>query len=110
MSFAAKRVDGSQPGGPARRVDAEDHADRDGHDDRERNRRRRYGDRVVDHIRQHDRADDADTAPRIPPANPSTDASTRNCRRITAGGAPSAFRSPISRVRSVTDTSMMFMT
>ena len=27
-----------------------------------------------------------------------------------AGGAPSALRSPISRVRSVTDTIMMFMT
>ena len=33
-----------------------------------------------------------------------------NWRRITAGRAPSALRRPISRVRSVTDTSMMFMT
>ena len=30
--------------------------------------------------------------------------------RIAPGGAPSALRRPISRVRSVTDTSMMFMT
>ena len=31
-------------------------------------------------------------------------------RRISAGVAPSALRSPISRIRSVTETSMMFMT
>ncbi|MND03161.1 hypothetical protein D3C83_228500 [compost metagenome] len=36
-------------------------------------------------------------------------ASARNCRRITRFVAPSAFRMPISRVRSVTETSMMFM-
>ena len=41
---------------------------------------------------------------------PSTDASTRNWRRITRGVAPSALRSPISRMRSVTETNMMFMT
>ena len=29
---------------------------------------------------------------------------------MTGGGAPSALRSPISRVRSVTETSMMFIT
>src|SRR5665647_1820022 len=34
----------------------------------------------------------------------------RNCRRIRAGRAPSALRSPISRILSVTETSMMFMT
>ena len=48
--------------------------------------------------------------PRIPPASPSTEDSTRNWRRITRGGAPSALRKPISRIRSVTETSMMFMT
>ena len=37
-------------------------------------------------------------------------ASTRNWRRITRGVAPSALRRPISRIRSVTETSMMFMT
>ena len=41
---------------------------------------------------------------------PSTDASTRNWRRITRGVAPSALRRPISRMRSVTETNMMFMT
>ena len=48
--------------------------------------------------------------PSRPPASPSTDASTRNCRRIEPGRAPSALRRPISPIRSVTDTSMMFIT
>jgi hypothetical protein len=36
-------------------------------------------------------------------------ASMRNCSRIARARAPTARRSPISRVRSVTETSMMFM-
>ena len=36
-------------------------------------------------------------------------ASNRNCRRISRCRAPTASRNPISRVRSVTETSMMFM-
>ena len=36
--------------------------------------------------------------------------STTNCRRISLLVAPRALRVPISRVRSVTDTSMMFIT
>ena len=42
--------------------------------------------------------------------SPRTDASTRNWRRMTRGVAPRALRRPISRMRSVTETSMMFMT
>ena len=42
--------------------------------------------------------------------SPSTEASSRNWRRIRRGVAPRALRRPISRMRSVTDTSMMFMT
>ena len=37
-------------------------------------------------------------------------ASIKNCMRIADFGAPIAFLIPISRVRSVTVTSMMFMT
>ena len=48
--------------------------------------------------------------PRAPPVSPSTDASKRNWRRMSVGVAPSALRRPISRIRSVTDTSMMFIT
>ena len=33
-----------------------------------------------------------------------------NCRRMAVLGAPRALRVPISRVRSVTETVMMFMT
>ena len=45
----------------------------------------------------------------IPPATESTTASIRNCERISVRCAPMAFLMPISRVRSVTDTSMIFM-
>src|ERR1700680_2620409 len=47
--------------------------------------------------------------PTAPPTTESVTASTRNCDRISLVFAPTAWRSPISRVRSVTDTSMMFM-
>ena len=46
----------------------------------------------------------------MPPARLSRQASARNWFRISDGGAPSALRSPISRIRSETETSMMFMT
>ena len=44
-----------------------------------------------------------------PPSTLSVTASTRNCTSTSRPRAPSAMRMPISRVRSVTDTSMMFM-
>ena len=44
-----------------------------------------------------------------PPMTESVSASTRNCARMWCGLAPTAMRTPISRVRSVTLTSMMFM-
>ena len=47
--------------------------------------------------------------PSAPPIIDSVTASTRNCFRMSRPRAPTAMRSPISRVRSVTDTSMMFM-
>ena len=47
--------------------------------------------------------------PMMPPSTQSTTASMRNCSRMLNRVAPSALRMPISRVRSVTDTSMMFM-
>ena len=47
--------------------------------------------------------------PRQPPSADVTPASTTNWVRMVLSCAPSALRIPISRVRSVTDTSMMFM-
>ncbi len=47
--------------------------------------------------------------PMSPPATDSESASTRNCVKMWCGSAPTAMRMPISRVRSVTLTSMMFM-
>ena len=51
----------------------------------------------------------ASVRPMLPPMTQSTAASTRNWLRISLRFAPSAMRRPISRVRSVTLTSMMFM-
>ena len=48
--------------------------------------------------------------PMIPPMLVSTEASVRNCARMLPFFAPIAYFSPISRVRTVTDTSMMFIT
>src|SRR6516165_1297818 len=47
--------------------------------------------------------------PTEPPIRPSTLASSRNWRRTSSSVAPTAMRMPISRVRSVTDTNMIFM-
>src|SRR5213076_1722242 len=49
------------------------------------------------------------TTPAAPPTRLSAVASTRNWKRMWRARAPTARRTPISRVRSVTDTSMMFM-
>src|SRR5581483_11134174 len=53
-------------------------------------------------------------APRAMPINPPSDvrnaASIRNWNRISARRAPSALRTPISRVRSVTEIDMIAMT
>ena len=56
----------------------------------------------------HDAARPAAT-PTSPPTRESVIASTRNWARMWRLRAPTAMRRPISRVRSVTDTSMMFM-
>ncbi len=45
-----------------------------------------------------------------PPAPVSTTASVRNCQMTSRRRAPIALRTPISRVRCVTDISMMFIT
>ena len=50
------------------------------------------------------------STPTRPPRLVRTTASVRNCPSIAPFPAPIAFLSPISQVRSVTDTSMIFMT
>src|ERR1700674_4400980 len=47
--------------------------------------------------------------PRAPPITEMVEDSMRNWRRMSPRRAPSALRMPISRVLSVTETSMMFM-
>jgi len=48
--------------------------------------------------------------PITPPEPVSTTASSRNCQAMSRRRAPIALRTPISRVRSVTETSMMSIT
>ena len=48
--------------------------------------------------------------PMTPPSAVTVTASIKNCVRMSFRRAPTAFRIPISFVRSVTDTSMMFIT
>ena len=49
------------------------------------------------------------TIPIAPPTREMTMASIKNCVIIVRYVAPKALRTPISRVRSVTDTSMIFI-
>ncbi len=49
------------------------------------------------------------STPIAPPRTQSMSDSIRNWSRMSRRRAPSALRRPISRVRSVTETSMMFM-
>ena len=54
--------------------------------------------------------DRARSTPSAPPNRHTRTASIRNCCMMSARRAPTATRTPISRVRSVTDTNIMFMT
>ena len=47
--------------------------------------------------------------PSAPPMTATVDDSIKNCSKMSLRRAPSALRTPISRVRSVTETSMIFM-
>ncbi len=51
----------------------------------------------------------AKVIPTTPPSDDRATASIRNCSKTSRSSAPIASRMPISRVRSVTDTSMIFM-
>ncbi len=105
----AQRFDGVQPGGLPGGVPAEQHAHggRDGY--RGEDRRQRGLDGPVQRDADQVGGASAHAMPMAPPSRQSTTASTRNCRRMLPERAPTAIRRPISRVRSVTETSMMFM-
>ncbi len=70
------------------------------------------GETIVFQPAEADRTRDP-TIPNAIPITPPTELrvtdSIRNCRRISRRLAPNALRKPISLVRSVTDTNMMFM-
>ena len=107
--FVTQCLDRIERGGLPRGIKAEENSDRCTekkcqHDRPGRNQRRPMFDR-----RKNFRA----TMPRIMPSNPPTElsetASIRNWVRISRPCAPTAIRVPISRVRSVTLTSMIFI-
>ncbi len=50
------------------------------------------------------------STPAAPPSRQTNTASIKNCCSMSPVLAPTAIRTPISRVRSLTDTSMMFIT
>ncbi len=94
-----------------RREEAEHHADQHREADGEQDHREARREVGMDRARRGHARPGASpsTMPISPPSSDSTVASTRNCTRMCRSCAPMARRTPISRVRSVTDTSMMFM-
>ena len=61
-------------------------------------------------MREHDRAGEADGRARRPAGQAEHRRLDQELAADHPGRGPSALRSPISRIRSVTETSMMFMT
>ena len=108
-SFVAEGLDRIEAGGQSRGPHAE-------HDPDDRLKRTAATTVVGSNVKPHpaNRPISAETAsptamPMSPPRRDSVSASTRNCARMSRPRAPTALRMPISRVRSRTDTSMMFM-
>ena len=111
-SLGSEGVDGCEPGGAGGRVDAEDHADADPDGDRG-SRGTGRDDRPGLELKWGSTT--APTAPRSDAEQPAGEAEHRRLDEELApdrarGAAPSALRRPISRIRSVTETSMMFIT
>ncbi len=79
--------------------------------ERAQQRRRREADLPARQYQLHRQTDgERQRNPQRPPTRQTNTASIRNCCNTSPERAPTAMRMPISRVRSVTDTSMMFIT
>ncbi len=89
---------------------AEDEAGGERAAEGEQHRRERELHLRAERIDDRRSAQAASTTPIAPPIADTTSASIRNCCRMLRVRAPVAMRMPISRVRSVTVTSMMFIT
>jgi hypothetical protein len=108
--FVPHRLDGVEPRGPPRRVDAEHQAGAGGDDDAEDDRVGRDLGGQAPRTLMRKAAKKASATPSMPPTPVSMAASVTNWPRMRRRRAPSARRTPISEVRSVTATNMMFMT
>src|SRR5262244_1707340 len=89
-------------------IEAEEDSNCGGKPEAASDRQGRHQDRPFGDMRDHLRDNDADKDPPTPPAALRRTASVRNCRSTCTRWAPIAIRMPISRVRSVTETSRMF--
>ncbi len=108
--FMPQRLDRVELGGFVGGVEAEE----DAHGAAaEKASRMMLGHHLGAHVAERDRTGRTRRPRRCTPSSPPTrlsiSASERNCKRMSLGVAPTAWRMPISRVRSVTLTSMMFM-
>jgi hypothetical protein len=100
-----------EPRGLDGRIDAEEKADAHGNEDSQEHGPQRHRGRQSGQEQVDEQADEnAQRTPMTPPAPVSTTASVRNCQMTSRRRAPIALRTPISRVRCVTDISMMFIT
>src|SRR5713101_1399532 len=107
-SFVSKRLDRIQARGLAGGVE-EDAADTGGEAERERDRLGCHERPPLGEVADQLGAPPPSAMPMVPPITESVTASIRNWSMMWRRRAPTAMRRPISRVRSVTDTSMMFM-
>src|SRR5690606_2085762 len=106
--FVAERLDRAAASGGPRRDEAEEDPDADADPERERDGRRREdgGEDGVDERGHDERERDPDQ----PPDHAHHDGFEEELRWIARRLAPTALRMPISRVRSRTETNMMFIT
>ena len=109
-SFVAQRLNGVQPGRFVRRIIAEEHADGHGERHRNENNARAGRGRIAQQVRTRGAQAQARQNPQNAPDEADddgfhdelhTDAAVRRAQRLAV---------PISRVRSVMDTSMIFIT
>ena len=108
--LVAERLDWIEPSGFARRIIAKENADGGGKQKAAGDGRKQISARASPPSAEiPTEVAIPITMPASPPLTLRNIASARNCSSTCRRRAPIAMRSPISRVRSVTDTSRMFM-
>ena len=109
LLFVAQRGDGIETSGLPRRPHAEDHADRQAEEHGDDEGDRAEGEAPPGDGSDHRRGPQADDDADEPAEQGQDEGLDEELEQDVAAFAPMALRIPISRVRSRTDTSMMFM-